>query len=260
MGLELLGAGASLLGNLFASNSASNAASSAAAAQQGAITDALGHAQTGFNANQSTIRNTGGAGSQYLDSGYSGAKDALDPMIQAGGKARDYYANATGVNGEDARSAYMKQLMSRPEYAAANNYAMQGVQQQYGNRLGSGALARSMQTRQTQFAQGAVNNDLKNVEPLVQAGNQAGALQASNAQQLGTNQAANTWKTGNAFVGNQNALTNDYMQGALGRGNVAANQATTQGQLDSNAFSNIGNTVGRLIGGTNGASAFTAFS
>lgn len=261
MGIEsFIGPGIGLLGNLLGSNAASNAASQASAAQQAAIAQALAQAQTGFNANQGTIGNTGTGASGSLNQGYQGATDALQPMRTAGDAARGYYANATGVNGEDARNNYMQQLMARPEYQAANNYAAQGVQQQYGNKLGSGALARAMQTRQTQFAQSYANNDLKNVEPLVKSGDQASALQAANAQQLGTNQASNTWKTGNAFVGNQNALTNDYMQGALARGNVAANQATTQGQIDQNAFSNIGNTVGRVLGGVNGTNSFSAFS
>lgn len=261
MGIEaLIGTGASLLGNLASSNAASNAASQASAAQQAAISEALAQAQKGFDANQGTITGTGAGAGEFLRQGYQGATDALTPVIGAGANARQYYADATGVNGEDARTAYMRRMMDRPEYKTANNYALQQAQQQYGNRLGSGAFARAMQTRQTQFAQGYVNNDLKNVEPLVKSGDQASALQAANAQQYGTNQASNTWKTGNAFISNQNNLTNDYMQGALARGSVAANAATTQGQIDANAFANIGNTVGRLIGGVNGASSFGSFS
>lgn len=258
--LSLLGAGAGLLGNVFGSNSASNAASTAAAAQQAAIAKALEQAKAGYDANQGTIAGTGRTAQDALNAGFSGATSALDPMATAGDKARGYYETAAGLNGEDARSNYVQQLMARPEYQAANKYATSQVQQQMGNRQGSGALARALQNRQTQFAQSYINNDMTKVEPLMKSGDQARALQAANAQQQGTNSAANTWKTGNAFIGNQNALTNDYMQGALGSGNVSANLATTQGQIDQNAFSNIGNTVGRVLGGVNGVNSFSAFS
>lgn len=258
--VTLIGTGAGLLGNLFGSNSASNAASSAAAAQQAAITKALEQAKAGFTANQGTIAGTGLASQDALNAGYRGAESALQPVAQSGDRARDYYSTAAGLNGEDARSNYVEQLQGRPEYQAANKYATSQVQQQYGNRQGSGALARALQNRQTQFAQSYINNDMKNVEPLMKSGDQARALQAANAQQQGTNSAQNTWKTGNAFINNQNALTNDYMQGSLGSGNVSANLATTQGQIDQNAFSNIGNTVGRLLGGVNGVNNFSAFS
>lgn len=258
--ISVIGAGAGLLGNMFASNAASDAASSAAAAQQGAIKEALQYAQAGYLANQGTIAGTGGLSQQALNAGYGGALEALSPVATAGDQARDYYARAAGLQGEDARSNYVGQLMARPEYQAANKYATSQVQQQMGNRQGSGALARALQNRQTQFAQSYINNDMQKVEPLMKSGDQARALQAANAQQQGTNSAANTWKTGNAFINNQNALTNDYMQGALGRGNVSANLAATQGQIDQNAFSNIGNAVGRLLGGVNGVNNFSAFS
>lgn len=257
---SLLGTGASLLGSLFSSNSASNAASSAASYQRSAIKEALEYAKAGYNANQTTIQNTGNTAQTALNAGYTGAEAALQPTVTAGDTARDYYSTAAGLNGEDARSAYVQKLMARPEYQAANNYASSQVQQQYGNKLGSGALARSLQNRQTQFAQSYINNDMNKVEPLIKSGNEARALQAANAQQQGTNSAQNMWKTGNAFINNQNTLTNDYMQGALGTGNVNANQATTQGQIDSSTFSNIGNTVGRLIGGVNGTNSYSAFS
>ena len=256
MGLEtLIPAGLSLLGNIFGAsvgaNAASGAANTASAAQQAAITQALARAQTGYDANQATIK-TGDANSTgYLNQGFQGATSALSPLINRGDRASTYIANATGVNGEDARNAYMQQLQARPEYQAANNYAAQGVMQQNGAQQNSGALARAMQTRQTQFAQQYANNDINNVEPLARAGDQASGLQAANAQAYGNNQAQNTWKTANAFTGNENNLTTEYMNGAISRGNVSANNAITNGQIDQNLYSSIGNAFGRTFGGNN---------
>lgn len=247
-----LGLGANVAGLLFGNDAANSAAADANAANQAAINEAKARAAIGYGQNKSTIQRTGDAARGYLDEGYQRTTDRFAPLIADGDKAREYYSNATGINGEDARKRFLEALMNRPEYAAAREASMGAMKQQYGSKLGSGAFARALQKRDMQFANENIDRDLSRVKPIVDTGNQARYQQATADTGFGTNQASNEWKIGNADVNNENAFTDNMMNAALASGSSNASLARSQGQADSSFWGALGSAAGAAFGGSTG--------
>jgi hypothetical protein len=138
--------------------------------------------------------------------------------------------------------------MASPTYTAGANAATQATQQQYGNKLGSGAFARALQNNQTQYAQSYVNNNLQQIGGVMNAGNQARGAQGAMDMQNGTNQAGNSYWAGNANISNQNKLTDAFMNAALGSGASNAQNARANGQVDANTWGSVGNAFAKNNG------------
>jgi hypothetical protein len=257
----LLSAGASIAGSLASSGAQRDGAAAANAANQQAIAEARKIAQEGYDKNNVTIDRTGTAARGYLQTGYDETKDQFRPIIDAGDRTRDIYANATGLNGEEARGGYVNNLMARPEYQAARDLATRQTQQQYGNKLGSGAFARSLQRRDMEFANKNIDTDLNRMRPLLDQGTQGRGAMAQAATNYGNNQGANEWKIGNATLSNQNKLTDSHINLASASGANNAANATAQGNADANAFSGITNAFGSAFGGggNNGGTKLSSF-
>lgn len=253
-----IGLGSSLLGGLLSSNATSNAAGEANAANQAAISEARARATQGYTTNKGTIAQTGVTAGGYIDQGYGTTKEMFRPLIADGDQARTYYNNAAGINGEPARDQYMQQLMARPEYAAARDLSTRQMQQQYGSKLGSGAFARSLQKKDMEYANTNIDRDLSRVKPIVDTGNQARYQQANAATNWGNNQAQNTWKTGEGFVGNENAFTGHMMNAALASGSSNASQARADGNSQAQLFSGLGNAFGAAFGGVKNQAPFSS--
>lgn len=247
-----LGLGANVAGLLFGNDASSNAASEANAANQAAINEAKVRAAIGYGQNTNTIKRAGGAARGYIDKGFDQTTQQYAPLIADGDRARGYYNNATGVNGEVERRKYIEQLLARPEYAAAREASMGAVKQQFGSKLGSGAFARALQKRDMEFANTNIDRDLSRVKPVVDAGNQARNQQAQAGTVWGSNQASNEWKTGNADINNENAFSDNMMNAALSSGASNASLARSQGQSDSAFWSGIASAAGSAFGGAGG--------
>jgi hypothetical protein len=258
---SLLGLGSSIIGGLSSSGAQKDGASQANAANQQAISEAKKIAQEGYDKNNTTIGNTGQAARGYLQTGYNETKDQFRPIIETGDQARGVYANATGLNGEEARGSYVNNLMARPEYAAARDLATRQTQQQYGNKLGSGAFARSLQRRDMEFANKNIDTDLNRMRPLLDQGTQGRGAMAQAATNYGNNQGANEWKIGNSLISNQNKLTDSNINLASASGANNAANATAQGNADANAFSGISNAFSSAFGGggNNGGTKLSSF-
>jgi hypothetical protein len=245
---SIISAGAGLL----SSGAKSDGASAANAANQQAIAEAQKIAQQGYDANKGYINQYGTEARGHLEKGYADTTEQFRPMIDQGDKARDYYGRATGLQGEEARNGYVNDLMARPEYSAARDLATRQTQQMYGNKLGSGAFARSLQKRDMEFANNNIDRDLNRVKPILDTGNQARFQQGNAATNFGNNMAGNSWRVGNAFISNENRLVdaNVNLAGARGQSNAANAQA--QGNADAQMFSGLGNAFGSAFGGGSG--------
>lgn len=247
-----LGLGSTVLGGLLSSSSKDDAAAGANDANQTAINEAKARAAIGYGQNTATIQRTGENARSYIDQGYEDTKAAFKPIIDQGDQARQYYGDATGLNGEGSRDAYIKKLLARPEFAAARELVMKQQQQQFGSKLGSGAFARAMAKKDLEYANTSIDRDLSRIKPVVDAGNQARWQGANAATNYGNNQGANEWKVGTTSIQNENAFTDNMMNAALASGASNASFARSQGDSDAALFSGLGNAFAAAFGGSTG--------
>ena len=248
----IISAGASIFGSIAGSGAQASGASGANAANQKAIEEAKKRAETGYGTNKETITKTGAESQGFLNQGRERAVNAFDPMIKQGDQARTYFGNATGLNGEDARNQYYQTLMNRPEMLGGRQLAMEQTQQQYGSKLGSGAFARSLQDRDRKYAADGIDRDLSRVKPLMDAGNAARGTMGQLEMAHGNNSATNSWKTGGAFINNENKFTDNMMNAALASGASNARNARDQGNAQAGMYSGIANAFGSFGGGGGG--------
>jgi len=244
----LITGGASLL----AANKTSGAIQSASDQSQAARERAIAIAQENAKVNKGLIDAASTESKDYLQGGYTGAQQTLQPLVTMGNRALDYYQTATGLNGEDARSAYVERLMARPEYTAARRQASDAVAQQYGSKLGSGAFARSLQERDRQYAEQGIDRDLNRVRPLVSDGNRARTAMAGLSVDAGNAFARNTWGTADRSMDNNNQVTNAAAGAEVANGLTQANATIAQGNAFASAAQGIGNAFGQAVGSNTG--------
>lgn len=240
----LITGGASLLAANNTSNAVQSAADQTTAAREKAIAIAIANAA----ANKTTVEGAGANARSDLSTGFDRARTELQPLVSMGDDALRYYRGATGLDGEDARSAYIERLMARPEYAAARKASMDQVGQQYGRKLGSGAFARSLQERDRQYAEQGIDRDLSRVRPLVSDGNKARSAMAGLSVDAGNAFARNDWGIADRLTDNNNAITNAAAGAAVANGLTNANATIAQNNAFSSAMSGIGNAFGQALG------------
>jgi hypothetical protein len=233
---------------LLAANQTSSAIQSASDQSQAGRERAIGIAQQNATTNKGIIDAAGSASQSYLQGGFQGATNTLQPLVTMGDNALGYYQNATGLNGEAARNAYVQQLMARPEYAAARDRTTQEVQQRYGNKLGSGAFARSLQQRDREYAEQGIDRDLGRVRPLVSDGNRARTAMAGLSVDAGNAFSRNAWNTADRAVDNNNQITNAASGAAVANGLTQANATIAQSNAFQTAAQGIGNAFGQAAG------------
>lgn len=238
--------------SLFAANRNASAIQSASDQSQAGRERAIQIAQANAETNKGLIDAAGKQSMEFLQGGYQGGQQQLQPLVSMGDQALDYYKTATGLNGEAARSAYVQQLMQRPEYAAARRQASDAVAQQYGGKLGSGAFGRALQDRDRQYAEQGIDRDLNRVRPLVSDGNKARTAMAGLSVDAGNAFARNTWGVSDRGTDNNNQITNAAAGAAVANGLTQANATIAQSNAFNSAAQGIGNAFGQAVGSNSG--------
>lgn len=191
-----------------------------------------------------------GAAQDNLRAGAQGALGQINPMITEGDAARSRYNQAVGIDGEAARSAYVNDLLKRPEFTAARDRALRSYQDRYGaaGKSGSGAFYRGLQQTDLENATNYINTDLARLSPTVQAGTTARNTAAGIESGLGT-ALANTNMNMSSQGGAAIRQTSD-IQGNLGSA-LASNSMTqnNQGAIANQQLSSINTNLGTSLAG-----------
>lgn len=231
-----------------------NAQSDGIAAGQQAATDATGkisalstkakNENDGYANNAFTAANdayTKGYGSAI--SNYQGMKDQYAPASTA-------YMNLSGANGTQARDSATNDMFSSPIYSAASNQAQQQVLQGQADRgqLNSGATAADLQTRMMAQGNQYVNQNLQNLQPLLQYGNQANQNLSQAQIGQGGALAGNNWQLGNSLTTNNNNDVSTQSGAILAKMKADQAAASANANNDSGGIGGIGSAIGSVLG------------
>jgi hypothetical protein len=197
---------------------------------------------------------------------YGVARGDINPYVQDGGKARSRMMDATGLNGQQAQSAYANSVYENPLFKKQLDLAGGQMSQAYdarnanaGNMYSGAAMMaknRGLGELSTNMASQFEDNQYKRMAGINQQGFQGSMANASLAQSHGTNLAGNEhWQGGNDM-----SHGSDIANLGLGYANAQAQMAAAQGRNSSSGIGSLFGAVGSLFGGPAGGAAGSALS